>query len=181
MRAEIDEAILRAMMESNAEGADGEWIALMGFSQGAMVAASLLLRHQLHANNALSACGSVSFRFAILMAGSAPLVSLDPYTSSDPAFVDAARYIPITGQACPSYLPCQEEHVLRLSTIHVHGLKDPGLARHRCLLNDFCAAETSMLVEWDGQHRVPIRTKDVAPVVNAIISVAVSSGALRLF
>jgi len=34
-------------------------------------------------------------------------------------------------------------------------------------------------VEWDGQHRVPIKTKDVLPVVDAILDIAQATGVLR--
>lgn len=67
---------------------------------------------------------------------------------------------------------------MRLPTVHVHGLKDPGLDLHRALLDDYCSEEAT-LVEWDGGHRVPIKTKDVLPVVHAILDVAQATGVLR--
>lgn len=175
VKREIDQAVLSAMKESDAQGATGEWVALLGFSQGAKLAASLLLRHQLHPSNPISSHAAVRFRFAVLMAGRAPLVSLDPYTQLDPAFLDAASFAPVDNPCEPLRI-CQNEHVLRLPTIHVHGLQDAGLALHRGLLAAFCAPETAMVVEWDGQHRVPIQTKDVLPVVDAILDTAQATG-----
>ncbi|KAF2172603.1 hypothetical protein M409DRAFT_49158 [Zasmidium cellare ATCC 36951] len=178
VKLEIDQAILSAMKESDRQGATGDWVALMGFSQGAKLAASLLLRHQLHATNAISSLASVRIRFAVLMAGRAPLVSLDPYTQSDPAFLDAGDFAPMD---ClyESLCRCQDAHLLRLPTIHVHGLKDAGLVLHRALSAAHCSPESTTLVEWDGQHRVPIQTKDVLPVVDAILDTAQATGTLR--
>lgn len=134
------------------------------------MAGSLLLRQQLHPDNVLSTMANVNFRFGILMAGSGPLVSLSSYTPADPAFLDAVQYaVPVTSR--------QGECMLQIPTIHLHGLKDAGLHRHRALLEEFCPSRV-MLLEWDGQHRVPIRTKDVLPLADAMLDMAQATGSL---
>lgn len=159
----IEQSIQAAMDESNRAGGRGPWIGLLGFSQGAKMAASLLLRQQndMHMNQ----CKRVSeadYRFAILIAGRAPLVELCLQNEfSSPGF-DVGDY----GTA------------LHLPTIHVHGLKDPGISLHRDLLNNGCEYGSARLVEWDGEHRVPIRTPDVMAVVDATLDIARDTGVI---
>jgi len=61
---------------------------------------------------------------------------------------------------------------LKIPTIHVHGLKDEGLHLHRRLVEDYCAAGTTTLVEWDGPHRIPIKKTDVDRIVTAWVELA---------
>ena len=156
----IDRRITIAMDEDDKLGGTGEWVGLLGFSQGAKMAASLLLRQQkLNAAGIPKAGEQVdsrktNYRFAVVMAGRGPLISMDP---------DA---------------PEEQPGLLTLKTIHVHGLQDPGLEMHRDLLYDCCKTGSTRLVEWDGNHRLPIKTKDVDAVVTAILDVAEETGAL---
>jgi predicted esterase len=148
------------MREDDRLGASGRWVGLLGFSQGARMAGCLLLRQQQQQEEGEADSPpwllqskqqlSPSYRFAVLMAGRGPLAAAD---SADPV-------------------------LLRLPTIHVHGTLDAGLAMHRQLLHCCCAEGSGRLVEWCGDHRVPIKTKDVAPVVAAILAVARESGAI---
>ncbi|MCJ1322583.1 hypothetical protein MMC15_007932 [Xylographa vitiligo] len=59
-------------------------------------------------------------------------------------------------------------NVLRIPTIHVHGILDPRLTLHRKLFEHFCHPATRRLVEWNGSHRVPLRHNDVLSVVQQI-------------
>ncbi|KAL4745578.1 serine hydrolase FSH [Aspergillus terricola var. indicus] len=152
------------MAADNAAGATGRWVGLLGFSQGAKMAGCLLLRQQrqnqtasfpfLHAQSD-SALRGADFRFAVLMAGRGPLM--------------LAEDGPGTGQRLQ----------LRLPTVHVHGTRDQGLAMHRELLYRDCAKGSTRLVEWDGDHRVPTKGKDVALVVAAILDAAREAGAIE--
>jgi hypothetical protein len=69
-----------------------------------------------------------------------------------------------------------EEAVLRKPTIHVHGLQDPGMDLHQRLLNDYCERGSARLFEWDGPHRVPIKSQDVEPIMEALYDVAEQTG-----
>lgn len=149
------------MIEDDAKGATGEWVGILGFSQGAKVAGSLLLRQQERSCR-------VRFRFAVLIAGRGPLVSLKPDGRVGPGLSDAGQ---IMGASSP-WKGRRGEHVLRLPTIHVHGIRDPGLEHHRQLLEQHSEEGSARLVEWDGGHRVPIKKKDVAAVVDEIRNVA---------
>lgn len=173
---EIEESLHAAMGEDDWKGATGEWVALLGFSQGAKMCASLLFRQQVRAEKLGIHSAATTFRFAVLLAGRGPLVAMDPEVLMTPALVDAS-------QIGLSSFPDEDswrrkEHVLRLPTIHVHGMRDPGLQLHKQLLERYCEKGTTRLIQWDGDHRVPIRSKDVAAVVAHILDIARETGVL---
>lgn len=157
--ARIDAALALAMAADDAKGATGDWVGLLGFSQGAKVAASILYRQQ--------RCGMTSFRFAVLFAGRGPLVRLMPDLPHPHGLVDAA--MPFTHPPPPAWLTLgSDEHMLHLPTIHVHGLKDPGLDEHRDLLREYCDPRQATLLEWEGDHRMPIKSRDVETIIQHI-------------
>ncbi|KAL2794548.1 serine hydrolase-domain-containing protein [Aspergillus keveii] len=153
----IESSITAAMNADNALGASGPFIGLLGFSQGAKMAASLLLRQQNNPGHGYDS--QIDYRFAVLLAGRAPMVSLSP--DDDMAYYGL---VPAT---------------LTLPTIHVHGTKDPGLPLHRELLEYGCEEGSARVVEWEGEHRVPIRSGDVLAVVEEVLGVAREVGVLR--
>ena len=171
----IDESLHAAMKEDDNQGATGEWVGLLGFSQGAKMCASLLFRQQKRTEKLGKHRAGSNFRFAVLMAGRGPIVSLDPDLVMNPALIDASQI----GLAHYPDRRCLErgEHVLRLPTIHVHGRQDQGLELHRRLRDEYCD-EGARWIEWDGKHRVPIKTKDVAALVQQIYIVAKEVGLL---
>lgn len=173
--AEIDNSLQRAIDDDDSYGATGEWIGLLGFSQGAKMSASLLFRQQKGTEKAKSVN---NFRFAVLLAGRGPLVSLDPEFCMTMAFHDAAA---LSLGPHQSNFPDGEKHdnVLRIPTLHVHGLKDPGLEHHRQFLKEYCGEGSTTLIEWDGDHRVPLKQKDVVTVVEQILDLARETGVLR--
>ena len=166
----LDRALEDAMLQDDACGATGEWVALLGFSQGAKVSASLLYRQQLHETQGRPPPLDLRFRFGVLLAGRAPLISLDPSLTSNRRLPDASQITDaqdLRRQVFPN-----GGQVLRIPTIHVHGLRDKGLDLFRQLFEDFCASESRRLVEWDGDHRLPLKAKDVLLVVNQIRKLA---------
>ena len=179
---EIGRTLRLAMEEDNREGGVGEWVGLMGFSQGAKIAASLLLEQQARQNEAqkrqtdiapgLTGMSGVSWRFAILQAGSAPLCNLNPDVLKSPALVTADAI----SQDFQFSERMDREAMLCKPTLHVHGLLDPGLPLHQRLLNEYCEKGTARLVEWPGAHRIPFMSKDVNPVIRAIYDLAESTG-----
>ncbi|KAF5549507.1 serine hydrolase FSH [Fusarium mexicanum] len=167
--AGIDAALASAMAADDGKGATGDWVGLLGFSQGARLAASILYRQQI--------CGVMSFRFAVLFAGRGPLVWLMPDLSQPHGLVDAAT--PFTEPA-PACLALGSENMLRLPTIHVHGLKDPGLDHHRDMLQEYCDPTQATLLEWEGDHRMPIKSRDVEVIVQRIHRLARETETLSL-
>lgn len=166
----LDDSIGAAMAADDKSGATGAWAGLLGFSQGAKMAASLLFRRQIRAERLGPAQAGPDWKFAVLLAGRGPIVSLDPGVFTSSMLCDASQ----VGLSGPPQLAdvMGEEHILRLPTIHVHGLQDPGLDLHRKLLEDYCDGESARLLEWDGAHRVPLKSIDVDPLVELILQVA---------
>ena len=163
------------MEEDDRRGAIGEWVGLLGFSQGAKMCASLLFRQQVRADWLGECRTETNFRFGVLMAGRGPLVSLDPDLVMTPSLVDAAH---VGSQVYISPDEQSTDHILRLPTIHVHGLRDPGLELHKQLLEGYCEKESTRLIEWDGNHRVPIKDIVVARIVREIFAVANETGVI---
>jgi predicted esterase len=172
----IDDSLKVAMDEDNRLGGSGEWVGLLGFSQGAKICASLMFRQQVRAERlGLHRAGS-NWRFAVILAGRGPLVSLDHNLLMNPALVDASA---ISMTALPSEnFWGSTEHLLYLPTIHVHGTLDVGLHEHRKLLIQYSEKGTTRVMEWEGNHRVPIKTKDVMALVQHIWDLAYETGIL---
>lgn len=176
-----------AMDEDTALGADGEWVGLLGFSQGAKLSACLLFDQQVREEARKRGDGKAlmepptTWKFGVLLAGRAPLVSLSEYSEGRKGLVSAAE-ISEGFESVPKEEEEGEEdaegHTLRIPTVHVHGLLDGGLHLHRRLLNQYCDPKSATVVEWDGNHRVPIKMADVDKVVQATMAVARESGAI---
>lgn len=189
----IEAQMQAAMAADDARGATGEWVGLVGFSQGAKVAASVLYETQLRQEEAEREAGEADgmyggfsdevenveglaggkWKFAVLMAGRAPLVNLSERAAGSKTMVKA-------GEISEGFTFDQEvnANVLRLPTVHVHGTKDPGLHLHRKLLETYCWKPSTTVVEWEGEHRIPLKGTDVKKVVEATLQVAVVSKAV---
>ena len=171
---EIEAAVERAVVEDDEDGGFGDWVGILGFSQGAKVAGSLLLRQQMRwdrgEGDGSGLLARTRFEFAILMAGSAPFVWLEK-EGDCPLGLDDAGQLSRRGVTAGEE-GIVKENVLRLPTVHVHGLRDPGIGFHRQLLDLCCDQSTARLVEWDGEHRVPIKKNVVAAIVKQILEVA---------
>lgn len=174
--SELDDALDGAMRSDDGLGATGEWVAVLGFSQGAKVAASLLYRQQLReAQGSSASLGDHRFLFGILLAGRAPLFSLEPAsTANDNLGLPDAAHLSTADDL--SRVSHSRKNILRIPTLHVHGLRDKGRDLHLQLYEEACAPETRTLVEWDGDHRVPLKFKDVALVSNHIRILARATG-----
>ncbi|KAM7202180.1 citrinin biosynthesis oxidoreductase CtnB [Rhypophila sp. PSN 637] len=179
----------------DADEGTGEWVGVLGFSQGAKIAGSLLWSQEWFKENAQDeeeevvllrdntrGGKAVEFRFGVVMAGSAPTVMLDPRPPKDqsvPRYVEMADKTSLSFSDWPSLAEVDGgEHVITLPTLHVHGLADPGLERHRKLLELYCKRGTTKLVEWGGDHRLPIKTADVEPVTGKIMEMAWETGVI---
>lgn len=166
----IDQSISNAMLLDDMRGATGDCIAVLGFSQGAKVSASLLYRQQRHEERYGLGTASTQFRFGVLLAGRAPLVCLQADGEDDPTFPDASQITDVRGFNRPFLR--SGKHMLRIPTIHVHGTNDPGLSLHQQLFEEFCDPDSRRLVMWDGDHRLPLKKRDVGMVVREIRELA---------
>lgn len=169
---ELDKSLSAAVAVDDDNGATGEVVAVLGFSQGAKVAASLLYLQQVTGRSLGLNSADSKYRFGVLLAGSAPLVDLDLDGWDQPAAPDTQKDHDTLG---PRPLK-SEAHKLKVPTLHVHGLWDRGLGLHQKLLEEFCESQSTMLVEWKGEHRVILKRKDVLLVGNHIRKLANLSG-----
>ncbi|KAL4936321.1 hypothetical protein BDV06DRAFT_216775 [Aspergillus oleicola] len=175
--SKLEDTLTAVRIADDRRGATGKWVGLLGFSQGAHLAASILANQQeLHRRAGDDATWPV-YRFAVLLAGRGPLRWLHPDLPMPPGFVDASE--------CTTRIEREQELFgnasqfrLQIPTIHVHGLADPNIELHRKLLYQYCDPHPTILVEWGGNHRVPIKSRDVTPIVQQIIEVARQQGLL---
>lgn len=179
---QIEDSLQRTIDEDNRKGATGEWVALMGFSQGAKMSASLLFHQQILMEKlgARLPWGGyerkLHFRFAVLLAGRGPLVSMDPDLVMTPAFHNAATLSLSGYDAESSYRKNDMDGIVRIPTIHVHGKRDPGLQMHQRFMKEYFEKEAVRQVVWDGDHLVPLRSGDVSAVVNQILDLSEQTG-----
>lgn len=149
------------------DAGDGPWVGMIGFSQGAKLAASLLYDQQIRVEREGRA--DTEYKFAVLLAGRSPLVSFCEYSRHE-ALVSP-------GQVSEGFDYAGESpHVLRLPTIHVHGLRDAGLHLHRKMLRQYHDPRSATVIEWEGEHRVPIKKSDVERITGEIYRVAREEG-----
>lgn len=147
----------------------GPWVGILGFSQGAKLAASLLYDQQLQMRR--NGYADTSFQFGVLMAGRAPLLSLRKETEG-PGMMQPGEMSLRECEAVPN-----PHHVVALPTLHVHGLTDPGLASHRQMAVDyFEKGGATSIVEWQGDHRVVLKRADVELVTRQIYRLAKEAG-----
>ncbi|KAK2758260.1 hypothetical protein FQN54_004105 [Arachnomyces sp. PD_36] len=175
----IQESLHQAM---KSDPGTGEWVGLLGFSQGAKLAFSILLedqqRQQEKGKPPLQDDGrflGVNWKFGVLLAGRGPPYALSHRNLTRPHY-DAPGQTPaaLSVESLAAALrlnPPGPESVLMTPTVHVHGLQDEGLPFHRLLLKHFVDPASAQLVEWDGNHRVPIKTADVDAVTRALFSI----------
>ncbi|KAK5991907.1 Esterase dbaE [Cladobotryum mycophilum] len=154
----------------------GPWVGVLGFSQGAKIAASLLWAQE-HMPPTMQPLPEVTFKFGVLMAGGGPVVMLDPKNEfgPPPRYVVDAAALSLGYQGFPKGYE-DGKHLISTPTLHVHGLQDPGIEVHRKLLDLYCKVGTTKLVEWNGNHRLPIKTDDVAMVESNIMQMVKETG-----
>ncbi|KAL7943634.1 serine hydrolase FSH [Trichoderma barbatum] len=154
----------------------GEWAGLLGFSQGGVISSSLLWAQDHIEDNSKRPLPGIKFRFAVLMAAPGPVLHIDR-TGTLPK----PRHLASAGEVVPKFTDWPEEdqedetHLVTTPTLHIHGLRDPALQNHRKLYK-YSKKGTSMLLEWDGDHRLPIKPDDVSRTVSRILQLAERTG-----
>ncbi|KAL4984145.1 hypothetical protein BDW68DRAFT_190720 [Aspergillus falconensis] len=101
---------------------------------GDWVCASVLYREQIRAEKLSAQQAGSQFRSAVLLAARPPLVSLDTELLTSPALAEASE---ITTSGFQNYQVPER----RISRPIIH----------------WCEKGTARIVEWDGDHRVPVR------------------------
>ena len=162
MDDDVAACLIKASLEAckRADPGTGAWVGILGFSQGAKIAASLLYDQQIREENGLPP--ETDYKFGVLLAGRGPLVSFCD------ASVHPALQMPGELSKMDFLYPGASPHILSLPTIHVHGLLDEGLFWHRRMLKQYHDPLTSTVIEWEGNHRVPLKRDEVGRVAVAI-------------
>ncbi|KAL7895494.1 serine hydrolase FSH [Trichoderma sp. SZMC 28014] len=174
---EASTAIISQIKKAMAEDrGTGEWVGLLAFSQGGIIAGNLLWSQEHIADEALRPLPGVNFRFAVVMAAPAPVVFLD-----ESGKLPKPRHMPYANERMDHFSDWPEEgvdgeHLIRAPILHVHGLQDGNLVNHRRLYKLYSKKGTAKLMEWNGGHRLPIQTSDVERLVNGIRAIAESVG-----
>lgn len=167
----IDEIEYNLTSAMDADKGTGEWVGLIGFSQGAKLAFSMLLENQLREQYDPFSTGfaGVQWKFGVIMAGRAPPYSLSDRTKFSKHYSRLGE-LPKEYDYAASNIQVQDK--LQIPTLHVHGLSDPGLELHRHLFREFCDPASTALLEWDGAHRIPFKTWDVKLITDGILNIA---------
>ncbi|KAK3073507.1 hypothetical protein LTR53_004846 [Teratosphaeriaceae sp. CCFEE 6253] len=163
----VEEVFYNIKTAKDGDEGTGPWVGMLGFSQGAKLASSLLYEQQVHIEKEGKA--ETDYKFAVLLAGRSPIVSFSDRSRSDATVAAGAISEGFHYEGA-------SPHVLRLPTIHVHGLNDAGLHLHRKMLRQYHDPSAVTVIEWDGTHRVPIKKTDVEPIAAAIYKVAREQG-----
>jgi hypothetical protein len=115
--AKLEYQVAEAMHQDNERGGSVKWVALLCFSQGNTIAASLLYRQQLREEAKEKHHVHSDFWFSIFDAGRAPLVSLNIASSFTPALPSAAEILDPLDLKKRRH---DRSHVLQISTLDVH-------------------------------------------------------------
>ena len=161
-----------AKLERDGETA-GEWVGIMGFSQGAKIAMSVLWAQEHLADPAFPMeipWLNAKFRFGVIIAGRAPIIDLGTGTPRVRGIGDPAE-LTLDFENWPQ--DGETAHMLHsIPTVHVHGSKDPGMPHHQKLFKEYCAPGTATLVEWGGGHRLPFASSDIMMIAERIFEAA---------
>lgn len=153
----------------DADAGTGEWVGVLGFSQGAKLAFSILLENQMaeQADPSTRGFAGARWKFGIIMAARAPPYTLSARTKGNQYFLP------------PGEVPREEDydtssnpHLLQKPTLHVHGLQDPSLELHRTMLQDYCDPSFAELIEWNAGHRLAFRSEDIKKITDGILRAA---------
>ena len=123
--------------------AEGKVVGVLGFSQGAKLAAGLLLEQQLH--GADSGAGHwEGFKFGVFLNGTSPPLAPEGFSDED------------------------KNALIAIPSLHVVGLKDPWMVESRMLFDHFDKTKAVKL-EFDVEHRLPTVEAETAKIVGEIL------------
>ncbi|MCJ1381390.1 hypothetical protein MMC17_004500 [Xylographa soralifera] len=118
---EIECSLMKTM---NSDEGTGEWVGILGFSQGAALAFTILLENQLRLQRdpRATASAGVHWRFGVIMAGRAPPFSLSHITQKAQHYKSLTqRSLCYEKASFPEVFPFATR--LRTPTLHVHGFE----------------------------------------------------------
>lgn len=148
------ERIIRLMRES---GPGGKWVGCLGFSQGTRVVAGLLLWQQLRKNKGVEVGENIDLQFGVLCMG-----AYSPMTSTIP------ESLLEWDEKDPSRSFARKDELIKIPTLHLHGLKDAFLSQARSQMNNHFDPNTITCVEIDYHHAMPWHKSDISLLVENI-------------
>lgn len=151
VRKRIEEAL------GKDDGGAGPFVGVIGFSQGARVAAGLLHQAQDRKGDGLI----TGLRFVVLMNGSYP--PLRQSSSPSTTFPRLSEHIQREWND-------QHEGVIHTPSIHVHGSRDSALPLSKLLAKCFDPSSTTVL-EYDNGHHLPVSDDDTKVIADHILGV----------
>jgi predicted esterase len=166
----VMDACLGAMKKDRGTG---PWAGVMGFSQGAKVGANLLWAQERAVANGIRPL--TNFKFAVIMAGLPPWLHYDKRLPKPDRYVDDASGYATDFTDYPEEYE-EGEHVLQAPTLHVLGLGDEDVEKHRKLALNYCNPKTRQIIEWDGDHRVPVEKDVVRKIVKITMDMGEEAG-----
>jgi len=167
----IKDAVSDALEHDDSLGATGRVVGVLGFSQGARASGSLLYARQILNRRASSlGCRFPDLKFAVLLAGRGDMIPL-----LDDGCCRDCELGPACANGCSTAIT-EDHEMLALPTLHVHGLQDPGLDLHRKFMVEYFEPSSASVIEWEGAHRVAIKTQDITALVEGIMRLAQRAG-----
>lgn len=136
----IDGIILKAMEEN---GGRDKFVGVMGFSQGARMAAGMLLRQQLEIKE--YGFSKWNFQFGVIIGGPFPPISLTP----EGVEVDYS----VMGQ---------------IPTVHAWGRED-HVGEGAKQMADACDSPHTFFMDFEGGHHLPLKDKEADELCGLII------------
>jgi predicted esterase len=129
------------------DNGQGEVVGIMAFSQGTRVATGLMLDATL----------GLKVKLAILICGTFPALPIGPDGQS------------CRGQSAASTGQQYASKRLGIPSIHVQGTQDPWAAEGVRLRETYFDTEMATVVKFNGGHRVPTQSKEVAQVAASVL------------
>lgn len=148
-----DKGKVRPLLRKAMAEDGGNFVGILGFSQGARLALGLLHEKQEKHPEAFN-----EFGFGVFICGTYPPLGL------------ASTLFPITPTALFEGQDWEEKHdrILRIPTIHVMGEKDPFLWKSKLLVQ--CSEPSSASVmEFNTGHQLPVRPMDTQRLADRIV------------
>ncbi|KAL8663117.1 MAG: hypothetical protein Q9202_004154 [Teloschistes flavicans] len=149
-----DQDKIRPLLRKTMAEDGGNFVGVLGFSQGARLALGLLHEKQEDKPEAFH-----NFGFGVFVCGTYPPLGL------------SSALFPITPTAMfeSQYWEEKHENILHLPSIHVMGDKDPFLYKSRLLVQ--CSEPSSAtIMEFNMGHHLPVIPADTQRLANRIIA-----------
>lgn len=152
---QVRERIEDALLKDN--GRAGPFVGVIGFSQGARVAAGLLHEAQDRKGDGLKK----GLRFGVLINGSYP-----PLRQSS----NRSTTLPQLSEHTQREWKDQHEGVIHIPSIHVHGSRDDALPLSKLLAGCFDPS-TATELEYDNGHHLPVSDDDTKVIADHVLRV----------